>query len=418
MLDGRGVTVWETVPSLLEAIVGEDRESWERLASLRWVVVTGEACPVGLCRRWQSLYPGITLLNAYGPTECSDDVTHYALEPGWTSEELRQLPIGRPLLNTEVYVLDGAGEPAPVGVRGELYIGGEGVGRGYWQRPGLTGERFVADRFGRRVGGRLYRTGDVGRWQAEGTLEFLGRLDHQVKIRGYRIELGEIEARLQEHEAVQEAVVIEREDTSGDKRLVAYVVRRNDQVETGTQEDGKTVNGWQAVFEQIYEQKEAGMEDELINPRVWISSYTGESFPEEEILECVDNTAHRILDLKPKRVLEIGCGTGLILARVAPYCEEYYGTDVSGEALQQLQQHVKRAGLDDRVKLVQQAADDPGETPREHFDVVVLNEVVQYFPSLEYFLQVLDIAREALVKGGSIYLGDIRNLDLLEAFHN
>ena len=130
------------------------------------------------------------------------------------------------------------------------------------------------------------------------------------------------------------------------------------------------------------------------------------------------NTARRILDLRPKRILEIGCGTGLILSRVAPYCEEYYGTDVSGEALQQLQQYVKRVGLDDRVKLVQQAADDPGEAPREHFDVVVLNEVVQYFPSLEYFLQVLDVAREALVKGGSIYLGDIRNLDLLEAFHN
>ncbi|MGH8651005.1 MAG: non-ribosomal peptide synthetase, partial [Gammaproteobacteria bacterium] len=221
-LDRTGVTVWETVPSLLEAMVGEARESWERLASLRWVVVTGEACAVGLCRRWRSLYPGQAMLNAYGPTECSDDVTHYELGPGWSGAELRQLPIGRPLLNTEVYVLDGAGEPAPVGVRGELYIGGEGVGRGYWQRPELTGERFVADGFGRRAGARLYRSGDVGRWQAEGTIEFLGRLDHQVKIRGYRIELGEIEARLREHEAVQEAVVIEREDSTGDKRLVAY----------------------------------------------------------------------------------------------------------------------------------------------------------------------------------------------------
>ena len=97
----------------------------------------------------------IAMMNAYGPTECSDDVTHYALGPGWTGAELRQLPIGRPLMNTEVYVLDGAGEPAPVGVRGELYIGGEGVGRGYWQRPELTGDRFVADGFGRRAGARL-----------------------------------------------------------------------------------------------------------------------------------------------------------------------------------------------------------------------------------------------------------------------
>ena len=148
---------------------------------------------------------------------------------------MRQLPIGKPLMNTEVYVLDGEGEPAPVGVRGELYIGGEGVGRGYWKRPELTGDRFVADRFGRRAGARLYRTGDVGRWQAEGTLEFLGRRDHQVKIRGYRIELGEIEARLTEHEAVQEAVVIEREDTPGDKRLVAYTAARES---NGASKDG------------------------------------------------------------------------------------------------------------------------------------------------------------------------------------
>jgi len=235
ILDGVGVTVWETVPSMLEAMVGEGRESRERLESMRWVLVTGEACPVGLCRRWRSLYPAIAMLNAYGPTECSDDVTHYAMEEGWKGEEIKQLPIGRPLKNTEVYVLDREGEPVPVGVRGELCIGGEGVGRGYWKRAELTSERFVADRFGRREGGRLYRTGDVGRWGEDGNVEYLGRIDHQVKIRGYRIELGEIEARLMEHDGVQEAVVIAREEANGDKRLVAYY--------TGAEENGGGVEG-------------------------------------------------------------------------------------------------------------------------------------------------------------------------------
>ena len=165
------------------------------------------------------------LWNLYGPTETTiwstlDRVTG----PG------EPITVGRPIANTQVFVLDAGMSPAPIGVMGEIWIGGAGVARGYLTCPELTSERFVADPFGDGPGGRLYRTGDLGRWRADGRLEHLGRADSQVKIRGYRIELGEIEAELEAHPAIRQAVVMAREAGPGDQRLAAYLVfagRRN-----------------------------------------------------------------------------------------------------------------------------------------------------------------------------------------------
>ncbi|HKV95864.1 MAG TPA: amino acid adenylation domain-containing protein, partial [Gammaproteobacteria bacterium] len=185
--------------------------------SLRVLMTGGEALPGWVAERWSR---GRRLINVYGPTETTIIVTMHRC----MAEESGNPPIGRPITNTRMYIVDSSLEPVPVGVVGELYAGGAGVARGYLKRPELTAERFVPDPFVNGPGERMYRTGDLARWLGNGNIEFLGRNDNQVKIRGFRIELGEIEARLAEHPAVRDAVVLAREDTVGEKRLVAYYI--------------------------------------------------------------------------------------------------------------------------------------------------------------------------------------------------
>jgi hypothetical protein len=162
------------------------------------------------------------LINNYGPTENTVVTTWAAVSS--TTETTTAPPIGRPIANTQVYILDAHLQPVPIGVAGELYIGGAGVARGYVNRPELTAEQFLPDLFAHHPGGRLYKTGDLARYRPDGNIEFLGRIDHQIKMRGFRIELGEIETALRQHSAIREAVVLGLEDASGNKRLVAYGV--------------------------------------------------------------------------------------------------------------------------------------------------------------------------------------------------
>jgi arthrofactin-type cyclic lipopeptide synthetase C len=211
-VDRHGVTHLTVPPSVLSGVPVS-----ARLASVRTLIVAGETSTRALVERWA---PGRRLINAYGPTETTVCATWGECDASASEAP----PIGRPIGNMRMYVLDAQFEPALVGVVGELYVGGVGVTRGYWQRPALTAARFVADPFG-PPGARLYRTGDLGSYRADGAIEFVGREDFQVKLRGFRIELGEIEARLRACPGVCEAVVVAREDQAEDRRLVAYYTR-------------------------------------------------------------------------------------------------------------------------------------------------------------------------------------------------
>ena len=210
------VNYLDTTPSLLAAMI----EAAPSAIALHRVVLGGEEASPSLLRRLRRRFGKVPITNTYGPTECCIDATAFALDD--IVDDTRT-PIGRPLANYRIYVLDGGLQPVPAGVAGELYIAGAGLARGYLGRSGLTAERFVADPYG-AAGSRMYRTGDLARWRADGVLDFLGRADAQVKLRGFRIEPGEIEAALVRHACVAQAAVIAREDAAGGQRLVGYVV--------------------------------------------------------------------------------------------------------------------------------------------------------------------------------------------------
>jgi amino acid adenylation domain-containing protein len=351
------------------------------------------------------------LVNHYGPTEYTVVATAATVDP-----EAGPPPIGRPIANTRAYVLDADLNPVPIGVPGELYLAGDGLARGYLNDPALTAARFIPDPFG-GPGDRIYKTGDRVRYRPDGQLEFLGRIDHQAKVRGVRVEPGEVEAVLRECPGVKEAVVVAQPRPAGDTTLVAYVVPEADPNEEAADQhrEDERVAEWRRVYEEVYHRPPAG-DDPTFNIVGWESSYTGDLIPAAEMREQIDGTVGRLLARPHRRVLEVGCGTGLILFRLAPHCEQYVGTDFSPAALDHVRGQLAPLGLG-RVRLELRTADDFRGVAPGSFDLVVLNSVVQYFPSADYLVRVLEGAARAVAPGGHVFVGDVRSRPLLGAFH-
>ncbi|HSA50164.1 MAG TPA: amino acid adenylation domain-containing protein, partial [Yinghuangia sp.] len=419
--DARITGLWVTA-GLFSVLAEEEPGCFARL---REVWTGGDVVAPAAVRQVLRACPEITIVNGYGPTETTTFATCHAVAD---AEAVRaSVPIGAAMAGMRAVVLDPALRRVPPGEVGELYLGGSGLARGYWDQPGLTAERFVADPLG-EPGERLFRTGDLVRYGPGDVLEFVGRGDDQVKIRGFRVDPGEVEAVLSRHPGVARAAVTVREDRPGHPRIVGYVLPA--QAPAGAQNHGPArepgparhaaqadpVDEWRRVYDSLY--RDAASKPAGGDFSGWNSSYDGRPLPAEQMLEWRDTTVARIRELRPRRVLEIGVGTGLLMAALAPHCESYWGTDFSGPVVEALRAQVRRdAGLAGRVELSTRTADDVEGLPRGFFDTVVVNSVTQYFPDAEYLGDVLAKAVDLLVPGGSVFVGDVRNLRSLRTFH-
>ncbi|MFD7032595.1 amino acid adenylation domain-containing protein [Streptomyces sp. NPDC059917] len=415
-----GVTVLSQTPTAFRQFADADAAAGARDTgplALRHVVFGGEALEPGTLRDWAARHPdGPRLVNMYGITETTVHVTAHTL--GAADLAAPGSVIGRPLADLAVHLLDRRGEPVPPGVPGELCVGGPGLARGYLGRPGLTAERFVPSPLG--DGARLYRSGDLARRLPDGTLEYLGRIDQQVKVRGHRVELGEIEAELGAHPDVRHVAVLPSRAPDGATGLVAYLVPdqgagarpERDEVRAA---DTAQVAQWRTVFDTAYDQYEqVGGADPTFNIRGWSSSYTGEPIPAEEMRRWVEDTVELVRRTGPRRVLEIGSGTGLLLFRLAGACEQYTGLDLSETAVAHVRRHLPADW--EHVRLLRRAGHEVDDLAAERFDTVIVNSVAQYLPSAGYLVEVLTKAAAVLAPGGRIVVGDVRHLALLDAF--
>ncbi|MET8975603.1 amino acid adenylation domain-containing protein [Streptomyces sp. NPDC004539] len=397
--------VVDVTPSFAEQLVEAGLLTRARPALL---VVGGEPMPASLPAELAGA-PDTVAYNFYGPTEYTVDATSHQVGAG------REQVIGRPVWNTRAHVLDPDLSLTPVGTVGELFLTGAQTARGYLGRPGLTADRFLPCPYG-APGERMYRTGDLVRRLPDGNLVYVGRADDQVKVRGFRVELGEIESVVRQHPAVDRGVVVARADRLGNQQLVAYVVPSSGPAAQGPEADDATerqLEEWLQVHEAIDTEPIPFGEDF----GGWDSSYTGDPIPLPEMRQWRSEVIRRIAEHDPVRVLEIGVGSGLVLAELVGRVEEYWGIDLSPTAIALLETHVREQGLTGKVRLRSQPAHVTDGLPAGYFDTVVINSVVQYFPHGDYLRQVVEQALDLLAPGGRVFIGDVRRAKTLRAFH-
>lgn len=398
-------TVLHCVPSQLEALLAQAPLP----ASVRAVMCGGEGLRTRTARHFQEL-GSARLWNVYGPTEATVDALAFAVEDAGCREVV---PLGHPIPNLTVAIIElkGDGRPVPRGAVGEIQLRGIGVARGYRDSaPG--GGAFTVDL---ETGEREYSTGDLGRIGAGGVVEFLGRRDRQVKRNGVRLEPAAIERAADEHSAVGAVhVAAVQADEGGAQRLLAFVAPAPSCAceDAGPAVEKAKVADWRTVFDASYESLPLE-EDARENTHGWLDSLSREPISRTEVLAAAGSAADRILRWGPRKVLEIGCGTGLVLFRVAPHCERYDAVDFARQAVEYAGRQAQASGLA-QVTITHGSALEFTPTPGTLYDAIVLNSVVQYLPGPDVLARLLDRLTPYLAPHGFFFVGDVRDARLVQ----
>jgi amino acid adenylation domain-containing protein len=404
-----GVTSLWLTAGLFNALVDSEIDT---LRKVKYLIAGGDVLSVKHVQKALRHLPDLTIVNGYGPTENTTFTCCHVMNKAVVTGQ--GIPIGKPVSHTEVVIVDEHLEFVPDGMPGELLAGGDGLARDYLNAPAFTQDRFILFPKSSDSKTRFYRTGDLVRRNMNGEIEFIERIDTQIKIRGFRVETGEIEQVLRTHPEVQDVSVLVQGEGER-KQLVAYVVpttpgRDHSIAQLGEQQ----IEDWESLFDgSLYQNLDVGF-DPTFNIAGWKSSYTDQEIPTVEMKDWLDDFIDTVNQHQYQHVLEIGCGTGMILFRLAPFCKSYIATDFSKQALAHIHRHLPN---NHQVQLLQREALDFQGFTAHQFDTIIINSVIQYFPDIDYLRQVIAGCLPLIRDGGRLIMGDIRSLPLLRAFH-
>lgn len=385
---------------------------------VEYLMLAGESINYSVLRSWFQKYDqnNLKIYNLYGTTECTVFSTLKKITLAETRYETRSL-IGQPISGISFYILDELMLPTKISNIGEIYIGGKGLTKGYINEFHLNKEKFVINPFSKNSvePNFLFRTGDMARVLENNEIEYLGRRDNQIKLNGYRIDLKEVEDAILTMPGICDRVVL---FDPHKRRIATYLVPEYSEYvyQKIKSSPNYEENHYHAVYENLYEKNMQQYQNDF-NIVGWNSSYTLKPLPEKDMFEWVENTIQRIKHFKPKRVLEIGCGTGLLLHRIVSDCEEYCGVDYSEVVINYLSEIIATKNYP-HVELITASADEFNKLPSKKYDCIILNSVLVHFADLSYLTNILKYYFDHMLSDeGIIFLGDIRNFENIEEFH-